>query len=187
MIGGIVPGTPMRPGATLHGFVGGIVSNANTASRLAQIILETLIGPRNLASCLPLRAQDCGDRWSVSGAGELDAGRCRIDIHKPDAAILSLGVEAPPEVLDTAEIAEKFAAVLAEQASDKTVRQAPFTVTDRGDTWLVRGSYNADRAVEGRGPFQLEVRKRDAAVIDMFSEAVIHTPPEVIEALRRKK
>jgi len=41
--------------------------------------------------------------------------------------------------------------------------------------------------VEGRGPFQLEVRKRDAAVIDMFSEAVIHTPPEVIEALRRKK
>jgi hypothetical protein len=78
-----------------------------------------------------------------------------------------------------------LAAILADRADNVagSSRQLPFVVTDQGDTWLVRGSYNVDRSVEGPGPFRLEVRKRDAAVLDMCFEMVLHTPVKAQDAL----
>ena len=112
-----------------------------------------------------------------------------MEIRKLDAAILSLGVPNPLEMLSSMPIVEKFAAILAEDAgdADELRQQLPFAVTDHGDTWLVRGSRNQNRMVEGPGRFHLEVQKRDARVLDMCFEGVLHTPPEVKEALRRKE
>ena len=177
-----------RPSIVLHGFLGGIINNTNVAQRLARCILEGLLGPEKVLACLPLEIRDDGDRWSITGA-DADGSNCRVVIRKSDAAILSLGSQSPPEVLRNEDTVEKFAAILAENAGDpaEVNQQLPFAITDRGDTWFVRGSRNADHAVEGPGAFCLEVRKRDARVLDMWFEGVLHTPPEVREALRRNK
>lgn len=180
---------PDRPSVVLQGFHGGIVGSADIALRLAQILLQNLVGKARLASCLPLQAHDRGDRWSITGADGEEADACRIDIRKRDAAIAALGIERCPEVLGDPATVEKFAAVLAESAGGPAEpnRQMPFSVANHGATWLVRGSANADRMVEGPGPFRLEVQKRDARVLDMVFEGIIHTPPEVKELLRGNK
>lgn len=184
-----MPESEPRPSVVLHGFEGGIVKSANTALRLGQVVLENLVGQRRLARCLPLQAQDRGDRWSLSGAGGDGSSECRIDIGKSDAAVLPHGVPKPPEILSNATTAEKFAAILAESAGDGVGvdRQWPFTVTDRGDTWVVRGGRHVRSAIEGPGPFHLEIRKRDARVLDIWFEWNLHTPPEVDELLRATK
>lgn len=184
-----MPETADRPSVVLHGFVGGIVPSGNSAMRLARIIVESPVGRGGLPTCSPLQAQDHGDRWSINSAGGDGTQGCVIDIRKRDAAIVLHGVQKPPEVLGDAATVEKFASVLAEDAggAGELSRQLPFAVTDHGDAWLVRGSGNADRAVEGPGPFHLEIRKRDARVMDMYFEGVLHTPHEVKEALCRNK
>jgi hypothetical protein len=176
-----------RPSVVLHGFDGGIVNNPDIALRLAQIILESVIGPERLALCSPLRVQDRDERWAVISSHISSSRDCRIDIRKLDAAIVLLGVENPPEALPKMLTVEKFAAAIVENARDSTElqRQLPFTVSDKGDTWLVRGSGNPDRAAEGPGPFYLEVRKRDARVLDMWFEWILHAPPEVKELMRQ--
>jgi len=124
----------------------------------------------------------------ITGAGEDARPECDIEIRKLDAAILSLGGRSPSVVMGTAAIVEEIAAILAESAGDldEADRQLPFRVSDRGDTWRVRGSRNADRAIEGPGPFHLEMRKRDGAIVDMSFEAVLHMSPEVRNLLRGK-
>lgn len=62
--------------------------------------------------------------------------------------------------------------------------ELPWRVEDKGETWLVRGSRNKD-GVEGIGPFRLQVRKRDARVLDIRFEYFMRTPPKV-QALPRE-
>jgi hypothetical protein len=176
-----------RPSVVLHGFGGGIVSNSNIGLRLAQIILESVIGPQRVALCLPLRAQDRDDRWTTTSDNASDLRNCRIDLRKLDAAVVSLSVDGTPEALPRAEAVEKLAAAIVENSrgSAELSRQLPFAITDKGDTWLVQGSDNAARAAEDPGPFHLEVQKRDARVLDMWFEWVLPTPPEVKELIRQ--
>ena len=181
-----MPETPSRPSVMLHGFQGGIVYNEKVALRLAQVLFGGSASSPTRAGRLPLEVRDHGNTWVVVTVGsDTQSGRS-MEIRKRDAAVLSLDGQSPPELLGAAATAQHIAAVLADSAGDpdEAVRQQPFTVTDRGETWIVRGSGNADRAVEGPGPFYLEVQKRDARVLDMHFEAVIHTPPEVKELLR---
>lgn len=182
-----MPETADRPSIVLHGFIGGIVNNADIARRLAGIILESRLGANRFATYLPLQVQDCGASWLIKGSGEAPA--CSIGIRKRDGAALSLEMENHADALGGTVAAEKFASALAENAGGaaEASRQLPFAVADNGGSWLVHGSGNADRSVEGVGPFRLEVQKRDARVLDMCFEAVMHTPPEVREALRGNK
>ena len=179
--------TPDQPSVVLHGFHGGIVNNAKVAQRLATVILNAVEGPGRGAACRPLAAKDHGDRWLIT-CTDSDASNIRsVDIRKSNAAVRFLGIKGPPQVLPNEDAAEKFAAILAENAgdADEVSQQSPFVVTDRGDAWFVRGSRNADRTFEG--PFRLEVQKRDARVLDMCFEGVLHVPPEVTAALRKQK
>lgn len=183
-----MPEPSNRPSVVLHGFTGGIVGSATAAVGLAEVMLASRMGRRDLANCLPLLAQDLGDRWLVSSAAQ-DVGQlCNIEIRKLDAALLSFGVETPSEVLDSAATTKRIAEILVENASGsgELSRQLPFIVIDRGDTWLVRGSRNAERTVEGAGSFHLELRKRDGGVLEMYFVGVLHTPQEVLETPRGK-
>jgi|SRR6185437_6067351 len=184
-----MPNRERRPSVVLQGFIGGVVNTADAASRLAQVMLGRLVGQRRLARCLPLQVQDRGDRWSLSGSGGDRPSECRIEIDKLDATVLSLGVPTPPEILSDAATAQKFAAILAETAGDGAGSEQHWrcAVTDRGNTWLVRCRSNITPAIEGQGPFRLEVQKRDAQVLDIWFEWHVDAPPEVDELLRTTK
>ena len=174
-----------RPSVVLHGFQGGIVYTAEIAVRLAEVVVGCVPVGEKSSGSLHLKAQDNGTTWLIAEAGK-GARSCRIEIAKSDATVHWLEGGEPSAALPTEEAASRFAAVLADGASPiaKMYPQSPFLVTDCGETWIVRGSGNADRAVEGPGPFHLEVQKRDARILDMYFQAVIHSPPEVNELLR---
>jgi hypothetical protein len=183
--GGRAPGI----GLLLFGFgSGGVVNNAAIASRLARLILEPLIGAAELSASLPLSVADRGDKWSVTGneAVGAGAGACRLEIRKHDAAILGLHNPREIDLLGDPAIAETFAAAILVNAygEERLREQSPLTVQDKGKSWLVRGSHNIDRAVQGPGPFRIEVQKRDAQVLDTYFEFVMKTPPEVQALLR---
>jgi len=146
--------TSNRPSIVLHGFQGGIVHSAKVARELSEILLDAWVPPQAFAACLPLNAQDDGDSWRVAGFGPDTQSVCSIEICKRDAAVLSLGGKSPLELLGAAATVQRIAAVLADSAGEPNEArlQRPFVVTDRGDSWLLRGSRNIDRAVEGPGP-----------------------------------
>ena len=171
-------------------FDGGVVNNASIAARLAQLILEPLIGASELAANLPLRIEDHGDNWAIRG-GRMASGSgtprtCDLDIRKLDAAVLISGDRPAQDLLGDPALAEKFAAAVLESTNgeEELRQQSPLIVSDQGETWRARGSRGADRTVEGPGPFHLEVQKRDARVLDMWFEWVLHTPPDVQALLR---
>jgi hypothetical protein len=111
---------------------------------------------------------------------------CDIEIRKRDAAIRVLSDQGTQYLLDDPAVAEKFgSAVLANAAGESELRrQLPLMVEDKEEIWRVRGSGNADREIEGPGPFLMEVQKRDARVLDMWFEWILDTPPEVDDLLR---
>lgn len=171
-------------------FRGGVVNNANIAACLARLIPEPLIGAAELAANLPLCVEDRGDSWAIQGSraapGASAVRACDLDIGKRDSAVLVSGVRPARDLLGDPAIAGKFAAAVLENANgaEELRRQSPLVVSDRGESWQVRGSRGADRAVEGPGPFHLEVQKCDARVLNMWTEWVLHTPPDVLALLR---
>lgn len=181
-----MPDTPDRPSIVLHGFHGGIVNGPDIAVRLARIVLAGPAGPISPVVGSPLQAEEVGDRWSISDASDSIRTERRIEMRKRDAAVLSIAGVRPTDAVPDPTAAEKFATALADNAGSpgESSRQMPFAVIDKGDTWVVRGSYNADRAAEGLGPFCVEIRKQDARVLDMGFEGVIQMPTEVQELLR---
>jgi len=169
---------------------GGVVSNAATASRLAQLILEPLIGEAKLSANLPLIVEKHGDLWSITGnrksAGFGDVDPCHLEIRQIDAAVSGLSNPESHDLLADATIAEEFTAAICEETYGEARSQGelPWRAEDKGKTWLVRGSHNKDGAVEGIGPFRILVRKRDARVLDIRFEYFRRTPPEVQALLR---
>lgn len=175
--------------AVIELFDGGVINNANIALKVANLVQESLGHGNEASARLPINITDRGDSWSVplSGWVGADGGVVRrLEIRKRDAAIVPAEGPFARDLLGDAAIAEKFAAAILENAAGTAAlgRQAPLTVEDRGETWRIRGSANADRASEGPGPFELEVKKRDARVLDMKFEWVLETPPDVLEMLR---
>ncbi len=172
---------------------GGVINNRSVAARMAELLFGSLLGSTELPANMALQIVDAGDRWSVreSIAGPApQMSKVRdFQIVKIDAAIVPAEGPFAGDLLGDAAVAEKFAAAILENAAGTAElrRQAPLTVEDRGETWRIRGSANADRASEGPGPFELEVQKRDARVLDMKFEWVLETPPDVLEMLRASK
>ena len=170
-------------------FDGGVVNNADIALRIAHLVLEPLIGPTEFSRNLPLRVADHGDKWLIQGNREQSSGSlesCDIEIRKRDAAVRVLSDQGTQYLLHDPAAVEKFgSAVLANAAGESELRrQLPLMVEDKEEIWRVRGSGNADRAIEGPGPFLMEVQKRDAQVLDLWFEWILDTPPGVDELLR---
>jgi hypothetical protein len=170
-------------------FDGGIVNNADIASRIAHLILEHLIGSTALSANMPLRVTDRGDKWLIRGnraASPAVLGSCDLEIRKRDAEVVVSSDQQTQDLLSNRAAVERFASAVLENAAGKEElsRQSPLIVDDKGVTWRVRGRGNANRAVEGPGPFELEVQKRDARVLDMWFGWVLNTPPEVQALLR---
>jgi hypothetical protein len=169
---------------------GGVVNNRNIAVRLAELLFGSFLGSSELQGNIAFQIVDAGDWWSVRGSLAGPARHmstlCEFRIVKSDATVIDEHGGAPRDLLGDAAIAEKFAAALLENAAGaaELQRQRPLVVEDRGETWRIRGGANADRAVEGPGPFALEVQKRDARVLDIKFEWVLETPPDLREMLR---
>ena len=72
-------------------------------------------------------------------------------------------------VLGNADIARRFAELVLEYTQDPEMleQQKPLEVEDRGDTWLILGSWNRQGKMPGFGPFRMTVKKRDAQVLDL--------------------
>ncbi len=50
---------------------------------------------------------------------------------------------------------------------DELRRQQPFTVTDERTAWLIEGSSNVDRQLEGEGAVYVQIAKTDGRVLDI--------------------
>ena len=114
---------------------GGVVNSSKLASQIAQLILEPLIGGAELLANMPLRVEDRGDRWRISGnrsSDELGVGP--LEVRKHDSAILAPG--AAGDLLGDAAIAQKFAATILSNAADaeEVRRQSPLVAEDNGDS-----------------------------------------------------
>lgn len=69
---------------------------------------------------------------------------------------------------------------------DEVTRQKSFEAFDETDRWRIAGSYNRDRKIEGHGPIEIWIRKRDAKIIDVVSHAIMEVPKEVREITREE-
>jgi len=58
--------------------------------------------------------------------------------------------------------------IRANYGDDVLSEQRPLLVSDRGEYWLVEGSRNASRAVEGPGKVVVRLSKADARVISLL-------------------
>ncbi len=64
--------------------------------------------------------------------------------------------------------------------------QRPLLAYDETDRWLVVGSYNRARDIEGHGPIKVWIRKRDAKVIDLISPVVLKMDPEARKIVQQE-
>ena len=91
-------------------------------------------------------------------------------------------------VVNNTEIAIGIAELVIENVygEDEVKRQRPFEAFDETDRWRIEGSYNRDRKIEGHGPIEIWIRKRDAKIIDLVSHAIMEVPEEVREIIREE-
>jgi hypothetical protein len=84
-------------------------------------------------------------------------------------------------IINRSDIAIRVARILLESmyGKAKAERQDPLVAADKGDHWVVRGSYNLDRKLEGPGPFVISILKKDCRVIDAYAESVMHVDPRL--------
>jgi len=167
-------------------YEGGIVNNRKVAQRLAMIILGGAKEPSNNRL---VNVEDRGDRWFINGSLSTPStgnDGYNVELRKRDAMVLTANPPFRGNVLDGPLIVKEFAEAIIENRGGvaEVKRQSPLAVHDKGDIWLVRGSGNAHHAIEGPGPFELQVRKEDAQVIDVWTAWILKTPPEVQELLR---
>ncbi|MDH3593836.1 MAG: YbbC/YhhH family protein [Rhodospirillales bacterium] len=90
-------------------------------------------------------------------------------------------VNNPKIAIDIAEL------VVANVYGDNEVKlQRPFEAFDETDRWRIEGSYNRDRKIEGHGPIEIWIRKRDAKIIDVVNPVIMEVPEEVQEIIREE-
>ncbi len=89
-------------------------------------------------------------------------------------------------VINNQQVAVKMAELVVESlySNDEAERQKPFQARDLGDRWLVEGSHNKDKKIEGHGPVKMWIRKRDAKVIDFFLPEIMKISPEARDVLK---
>jgi len=82
-------------------------------------------------------------------------------------------------VVNTSALASKLAgALIAGHYGDKELElQLPLTIADQGDCWLVEGSRNKDRALEGTGHAIVKIKKSNGAILQFMIRAVMHVDP----------
>jgi hypothetical protein len=155
---------------------GGVVNNADIAVRLARLLFAS----SDLPEDLPLEVKDLADKWSIRR--ERPQSTDHIEIRKRDASIIvwaDSGRESM--VLRSAEIVQRFGQIIIENArsAEELHRQLPLRVEDKGETWLVAGSGKANPREGGPSGCHLEMRKRDACVVDFWFGWTLGTHPAI--------
>jgi len=165
---------------------GGIVNNERVAKSLTRVVLRRLASVGTLAEDREvLGIEALTDRW---GLRMKENGRSSwIEITKRDAAVSrpSHLTNGQP-LLSGAAVAKEFAEILIKNLSREGAGgdQLPLSLKDKGSTWMIDGSHNADRAVEGTGLCHVEIQKKDCRVVDLCLEYVLHVPSVVKQLLR---
>jgi hypothetical protein len=154
---------------------GGVVNNTDVAMRLAWLLLTSSESPEDL----PLEITDRGDKWLIRGKPQPFGP---IEIRKRDGAVAyGAGNRGQPTVLPTVQMAQRFGQIIIENARSAAElhRQLPLRVEDKGETWLVAGSGKADPQEGGPSGCRLEMRKRDACVVDFWFGWTLGTHPAI--------
>jgi hypothetical protein len=164
---------------------GNIITDAQSALRVARLILRILAAPHG-----HFIVEDKGDRWSVVATVPPKIGNPsqQIDIKKEDATVLS-PQRSKQDMFANCSAATEFAEIVIESAWGRAdlKKQYPIAVSDSGKTWIVRGSRNADRAVEGLGPLNLEFLKGDGRVLNLFTEWFLDIPDDIKQFIRAQR
>jgi len=97
--------------------------------------------------------------------------------------ILKGGIVTNPEM--ALKIAELVIANV--YSADDLEQQRPLTVSDQSDRWLVEGSYNKDRKIEGWGAAKVVIKKSDGQILEVYIPMVMLPHPDVHKYLRSDK
>jgi hypothetical protein len=62
---------------------------------------------------------------------------------------------------------------------EESERQQPLTAEEQSGSWVVTGSYNRGRKVEGPGYFSIIIQKKDCKIIDVRLDYVMNIPPDI--------
>jgi hypothetical protein len=92
-------------------------------------------------------------------------------------------------IVNDADTALKLAELVIASAygAEEVEQQRPLTATDQADRWLIEGSLNKDRKVEGRGAVKVLIRKSDCRVLDLAVPIVMFPHPDAKKYLDRDK
>lgn len=63
--------------------------------------------------------------------------------------------------------------------------QRPLEVEEKDDRWLITGSHNKDREVEGLGPAEVIMSKKDGRILSISMPRILKVPPEVKEIIKK--
>ena len=101
-------------------------------------------------------------------------------------------------IVNNPDIATDIAALIIANhyGEDQLEKQKPLVASDQSDQWLVEGSYNKNRSIEGPGPIKIWIRKRDARIMEMEAPSIMKIPSHlrgvlegtgILEDLKRKQ
>ncbi len=68
---------------------------------------------------------------------------------------------------------------------DELAKQEPLYTSETKDEWIVYGSFNKDRREEGLGQISINIKKRDAQIVDIKWDVVVFTPRDIQEIINR--
>ena len=66
-------------------------------------------------------------------------------------------------------------------------QQTPLTVSDESDRWVIEGSYNKDRKIEGWGAAKVVIKKSDGQILEVYIPMVMFPHPDVKKYLKSDK
>lgn len=92
-------------------------------------------------------------------------------------------------IVNSRTVALKMAELLIESlyGPEELQRQAPLSVSETPENWIIEGAYNSDRKEEGFGKVSITIKKRDAQVIDLKREFISFPPPDVREIIKKSQ
>lgn len=69
---------------------------------------------------------------------------------------------------------------------DELEMQQPLEVEEKDDRWLITGSHNRNGEVDGLGPAEVIISKKDGRIINISIPRILKIPPEVKDMIKKK-
>ena len=70
---------------------------------------------------------------------------------------------------------------------DELLMQRPFKVEDKGDRWLIIGTPDRSKEIEGPGPARVIINKKDGRIIDIIGTVPIKPAPELRDIMNKNR